>query len=164
MLVCIVPILRNIVGVKAPPVQAHLPHGLLCPCLPLTLLSFLATWTFWNVGDQTPKIEIIPKLWGFFGDQTPKIPKIEIIPASIPNIYIIPVPKISPKCFWGFSGKKPQKSPKLNLSPSPKNPQNWSKGLPHPRPVPEIRGRDGENRGSGPRFTTLLLLKYMIYQ
>ena len=152
MPVCIVPILRNIVGVKAPPVQAHLPHGLLCPCLPLTLLSFLATWTFWNVGDQTPKIpeiEIIPGSstnLGFLGDETPKIP----------NIYIIPVPKISPKCFWGFSGKKTQKSPKLNLSPSPKNPQKLSKGLPHPRPVPEIRGGDGENPGWGPRFTTLL--------
>ena len=127
------PILRNIGGAiapPAPPVPAH---------LPLTLFSFLPTWTFWNVGDQTTKI-----------------PEIEIIPTSIPNIYIIPVPKISPKCFWGFLGKKPQKSPKLNLSPSPKNPQNWSKGLPHPRPVPEIRGGDGENRGSGPRFTTLV--------
>ena len=45
-----------------------------------------------------------PHSLGFYGDKTPKIPK----------IYIIPVPEISPKFFWGFSGMKPQKTPKLN--------------------------------------------------
>ena len=44
----------------------------------------------------------IPKIWGFFGGKSPKLPK----------IFAIPVLKISPIPFWGFSEIKPWKSQK----------------------------------------------------
>ena len=67
----------------------------------------------------------------FFREKTSKISKVELIP----------IPVISPKLFWGFSGIKPKKNSKLNLPSSPKNPQNFSKPCPRPRPVSNIWGR-----------------------
>ena len=143
MPVCIVPILRNIVGVKAPPVQAHLPHGLLCPCLPLTLLSFLATWTFWNVGDQTPKIPkieiiptFIPKLWVFLG----------VKPQKFPNFISSPSPKYPQNVSGDFRGKNP-KNPKFKLilapEKSPKVVQGFASSPPRPRNLGRGRGKSG---------------------
>ena len=60
--------------------------------------------------------------------------------------------------------KEDKKATKLNLSPSPKNPQKLSKLYPRPRPVPKIRGGDGENRGSGPRFTRLFTIFIGLYK
>ena len=103
------------------------------------------------------------------GIKPQKSPKLKLSPPLSPNSGFFwglnhknsqtlyhPRPRSIPKMFLGIFVEKTQKTPNLNLSSPPKNPQKWSKGLPHPRPVPEIRGGDGENRGWGPRFTTLI--------
>ena len=92
-----------------------------------------------------------PHSLGFIGDETPKNPEIKVTP----------VPEITPIFFRGFSGIYPQKNPKFNLSPTPKNPQFFSYLGPIPAPNPENRGGDGENRGLGPRFTTLVNIAFM---
>ena len=99
-----------------------------------------------------------PRFLRFFGDFPPKNPQRLSLPRpqSIPKPFRGSIPVPIP-VFGGFLGIEPQKNSKSNPSPSPKNPQNRSKGLPHPRPVPKIRGGDGENRGLGPRFTTLIV-------
>ena len=89
---------------------------------------FLALLSFFGVNPENPRI------LGFVGDETPKIPKIEDSP----------VPRISPNYFWGFSGIKPPKPPIFNPTPSPKNPQCFSIPCPHPRPVLENSGTGRE--------------------
>ena len=73
-------------------------------------------------------------------------------PQIPPKIEIIPDPNKSPKSFWGFSGFYPQKTPILYLTPSPKNPRNFSNAHPRPRPVPEISGRGRGKPGIGAPF------------
>ena len=148
MPVCIVPILRNIGGVIAPPIPAHLPHRLLCPCVPLTLLSFLATRTFWNVGDQTPKI-----------------PKIEIIPTFIPKLWVIlgvkpqksqtlyhPRPQSIPKTFLGIFGEKTPKIPEIKLIPIPEKSPKLVQGFASSPPRPRNSGQGWGKSGIGAPF------------
>ena len=94
-------------------------------------LVFIRTGIF----GESPKI-------GVFRGKNPKIPKLQAIL----------VPKISPIFFGDFRGWNPKKSPKLKSSPSPKNPQFFSKDRPRPRPVPEISGRGRGKPGIGAPF------------
>ena len=68
-----------------------------------------------------------------------------------------PRPQNIPIILLGIFGDETPKNPEIELIPTPKSPQILFKLYPRPRPIPEIWGRDGENRESGPCFTTLYL-------
>ena len=52
------------------------------------------------------------------------LPRPQSIPKPFRGSIPVPIP-----VFWGFLGIEPQKNSKSNPSPSPKNPQNFSKPL-----------------------------------
>ena len=75
-------------------------------------------------------------------------------PQSIPRPFKGSIPVPIP-VFWGFSGIEPQKNSKSNPSPSPKNPQNFSKPCPRPRSVPKIWGWGRGNSGIPPYYSQI---------
>ena len=97
-----------------------------------------------------------PRFLRFFGDFSPKNPQRLSLPRpqSIPKPFRGSIPVPIP-VFWGFSGIEPQKNSKSNPSPSPKNPQNFSKPCPRPRSVPKIWGWGRGNSGIPPYYSQI---------
>ena len=90
--------------------------------------------------------------WGFSpkNPQRLSLPRPQSIPKPFRGSIPVPIP-----VFWGFSGIEPQKNSKSNPSPSPKNPQNFSKPCPRPRSVPKIWGWGQGNLGIPPYYSQI---------
>ena len=105
---------------------------------------------------KSPRIlpPFLPRFLRFFGDFPPKNPQRLSLPhpQSIPKPFRGSIPVPIP-VFFGFSGIEPQKNSKSNPSPSPKNPQNFSKPCPRPRSVPKIWGWGRGNSGIPPYYS-----------